>query len=272
MNLLFSIDAHFIEQFKTTLLSIAINNPTESFEVFVIQTKAFPQEAEIAAFCKRLNCTYRPLIVAPHDTFEQAPTSKRYPATIYYRLLAHNYLPETVDKILYLDADILCINNLAPLYHLALDDQLYAAASHSSLTNMTTMFNKVRLKSYESEGYFNSGVLLMNLKKIREEVTEQAIANFIEENKLNLLLPDQDILNGLYGDRIIKVPDERYNYDVRKNMTYEVSSMGEWTTDWVIKNTVFLHFCGKDKPWLENYSGRYGALYKHYFYHLTKIY
>ena len=40
--------------------------------------------------------------------------------------------------------------------------------------------------------------------------------------------------------------------------------------DWVIENTVFLHFCGKDKPWRKDYKGRYAALYKHY-QHRVKI-
>ena len=148
--------------------------------------------------------------------FKQAPVSDRYPESIYYRLLAQNYLPKDLDKVLYLDADILCINDLQPLYELPLEDHLYAAASHSKLTEVTTVINKVRLKNYESEGYFNSGVLLMNLTQLRQEVKEKEIAAFIQKNQLNLFLPDQDILNGLYGDRILGIPDQLYNYDVRK--------------------------------------------------------
>ncbi|OTE83185.1 UDP-galactose--LPS alpha1,2-galactosyltransferase WaaW, partial [Escherichia coli] len=89
--------------------------------------------------------------------FKTAPVSDRYPESIYYRLLAQNYLPQQVEKILYLDADILCINDLRPLYELTLGDFLYAAASHSKLTEVTTVINKVRLRNYESEGYYNSG-------------------------------------------------------------------------------------------------------------------
>ena len=86
------------------------------------------------------------------------------------------------------------------------------------LTEVTTVINKVRLKNYESEGYFNSGVLLMNLTQLRQEVKEKEIAAFIQKNQLNLFLPDQDILNGLYGDRILGIPDQLYNYDVRKTV------------------------------------------------------
>ena len=120
---------------------------------------------------------------------------------------------------------------MQPLYELPLEDHLYAAATanHSKLTEVTTVINKVRLKNYESEGYFNSGAfLLMNLTQLRQEVKEKEIAAFIQKNQLNLFLPDQDILNGLYGDRILGIPDQLYNYDVRKNRTYETISIGHW--------------------------------------------
>ena len=105
----------------------------------------------------------------------------------------------------------------------------------------------------------------MNLVNIRQEVKAEAIYQFIETNQLSLFLPDQDILNGLYGERILAIPDQLYNYDVRKNATYELISKGNWDLNWVIENSVVLHFCGKDKPWYDNYSGRYGSVYKHYY-------
>ena len=207
--------------------------------------------------------TYHPVVIGSGSIFTTAPVSDRYPESIYYRLLAQNYLPQQVEKILYLDADILCINDLRPLYELTLGDFLYAAASHSKLTEVTTVINKVRLRNYESEGYYNSGVLLMNVHQLRQEVKETEIAAFIEKNHLNLFLPDQDILNGLYGDRVLAIPDQLYNYDVRKNRTYETISLGEWSLDWVIEHTVLLHFCGKEKPWKKGYRSRYGSLYKY---------
>jgi UDP-glucose:(galactosyl)LPS alpha-1,2-glucosyltransferase len=263
MNLLFAIDDTFVEQLKTTLYSIWLHSSAKRFDVFVLQEEELIQTAELRQFCQGLEMGYHPVIIGTGSIFKQAPVSDRYPESIYYRLLAQNYLPKDLDKVLYLDADILCINDLQPLYDLMLEDYLYAAASHSKLTEVTTVINKVRLKNYESEGYFNSGVLLMNLAQLRQEVKEKEIAAFIQKNQLNLFLPDQDILNGLYGDRILAIPDQLYNYDVRKNRTYETISLGQWDLDWVINYTVLLHFCGKDKPWKKGYKSRYGSLYKY---------
>jgi len=267
INLLFSIDDGFVEQMKTTLFSIYHNaNPEHHFTVYVLQKEMLKQTKTIQEFCERWGMEYVPLVIGEDSLFDNAPVSSRYPETIYYRLMVHKYLPTSVEKILYLDADILCINDLSWLYELDLQGYLYAAASHKKLTNVTKMINQVRLKNYEAEGYYNSGVLLINLQKARKEVQAEDIFHFIQDNQYNLLLPDQDILNGLYGDKILSLPDEIYNYDVRKNATYDTISRGEWDLNWVIRNNVFLHFCGKEKPWQEKYRGRYASLYKYFWY------
>lgn len=265
INLLFSIDDTFVEQFQTTLYSIYENSPENDYQVFVLQKGLLEKNSEIQSFCEKIGVKYNPVVIEGEHLFKDAPVSKRYPETIYYRLLSHLYLPKTLNKILYLDADILCINDITSIYKTDLREGiLYAAASHSQLTNVTSVINKVRLGNYEAEGYFNSGVLLMNLAAIRKTVRAEDIFAFIDENKLNLFLPDQDILNALYGKNILRIPDQIYNYDVRKNAVYEAISSGAWDMDYIIENTVFLHFCGKDKPWYGNYRGRFSSLYKHY--------
>lgn len=268
MNLLFSIDDRYVDQLATVLTSIAENTPGDDFQVYVIADHPLADNDRLAAYCQSLQMTYHPIVIDPQD-FAQAPITDRYPTTIYYRLLAFQYLPADLDRILYLDADVLCINDLRPLYQLDLSRHLYASAIHTALTNTTDVINKIRLQNFDADGYYNSGVLLMNLDLIRQRVKAMDIFNYIEENRRVQLLPDQDVLNALYGDQIKSVPDELYNFDARKGRVYETISFGEWTLDWVMKHTAILHYCGRDKPWLPNKNtGCYTALYKHY-YNLT---
>lgn len=271
MNLLFAIDDNVVDQLLTTLYSIQENTPKESLSVYVIQNPKLKQTDKITAFCEKTKIEYHPIIIGD-GLFKDAPTTDRYPATIYYRLLAQEFLPKDIDRILYLDVDILVINSLLPLYNLSFDGDLYAAASHSALTSdVTDPINKLRLGNYEAESYYNSGVLLMNLPLIREQVHAKDIFKYIEDNKLALFLPDQDVLNGLYGHQFKQVPDEIYNYDARMSTIYQALGAGAWDLDWVIQNTVILHFCGRDKPWKPEYRGRYSGLYKHYAYKASKI-
>ncbi|AND79295.1 glycosyltransferase family 8 protein [Streptococcus pantholopis] len=267
LNLLYSIDDSYVDQFKVTLFSVWQNATAKNMAVYVLQKKLLRRNDEITEFCGQLGLAYFPVVIG-EEAFKDAPTTNRYPETIYYRLLAHEYLPEHLDRILYIDADILCLNDIVPLYRLDLSDKLFAAASHTSDTNIPELVNKLRLRNFESEGYFNSGVLLMNLELGRQEVRRQDILSYIEKNSLLLFLPDQDILNALYGHKTLLIPDQIYNYDARYNILYFTRSSGKWDLDWVIEHTVFLHFCGRDKPWKKDYRGRYSALYKHY-QHLT---
>lgn len=141
---------------------------------------------------------------------------------------------------------------------------LYAAASHNADGDILDFVNKLRLQNFEMESsYFNTGVLLMNLEAIRSTVERQAILDYIVKNRNLLILPDQDVLNGLYADRVLAVPDEVYNYDARYSMLYQARSGNQWDLDWVIAHTVFLHFAGRDKPWKASYRTRYAGLYKY---------
>lgn len=267
-NLLFSIDDDFSQQLMTTLMSIRDNHRHHAFNVYVLQKETLIKSAELKRFCQSLNMDYIPLVMGENFSyFENAPSSKRWPETIYYRLLAHLFLPSDLDRILYLDADILVINSLEELFQLPMDNYLYAAASHTN--EVLDQINRYRLKNKEIQNYYNTGVLLMNLSKIRHIVSEEAIVNYIETYGNRLLLPDQDVFNGLYGHQVKSLPDKIYNYDTRfALMDYLMREGSEdkepRDLEWTMENTVLLHFCGKDKPWRARTVTRFVALYLHY--------
>ncbi|MGT2928734.1 glycosyltransferase family 8 protein [Streptococcus dentasini] len=263
VNLLFTVDDAYVDQLKVTLYSIKQNLSAAEVHVYLLQKALLRKNDQLADFCQVLDYHYHPIIVGDQP-FKDAPTTDRYPDTIYYRLLAHEFLPKDINKILYLDADILCLNDFREFYQQELGQNLYAAASHNADSKIMDMINQLRLQNYEMESsYFNTGVLLMNLALIRQTVERQDILDYIEKNQTKLILPDQDVLNGLYADRVQAVPDEIYNYDARYSRLYKARSSGYWDIDWVIGNTVFLHFAGRDKPWKPNYTTRYAALYKY---------
>ena len=87
---------------------------------------------------------------------------------------------------------------------------------------------------------------------------------YVRDHAKELVLPDQDILNAVYGRRILEVDDSMWNYDARNYNNYLLRSAGVCDMDWVMKNTSILHFCGRSKPWQKGYIRRFGILYKHY--------
>lgn len=264
MNLLFTLDENYAEPLMTTLGSIFAVNTGTSFSVYILHAGLSQQTLErISRQCARHGSAAIPILIS-EDRFADAPVPGHYTAAMYYRLLAYTLLPQSVDKILYLDPDILVINRLDALYETDVSGYLYAAASHTDPTGIIDVVNQLRLAQHGSVGYFNTGVLLMNLEAQRAYIREDELMAFVQAHRSELILPDQDVLNAMYGDKVVKLDDSLYNYDARWYEVYRVVSGGEKELNWVMRNTVILHFCGKNKPWHKSFTGRFAALYKHY--------
>lgn len=263
MNLLLTLDENYLLPCKVMLDSLFASNPQEKDVTVYLLHSAIPggKLAELEAFCAAFGAKLIPVAVEP-TLFENAPTSKRYPKEMYYRLLSPLILPRQVERVLYLDPDMLIINPLRPLWEQNLGGNVFAAASHTGLTEMANEINQRRLDT-EHE-YFNSGVMLIDLKAARDLVTAEDVFRCVSEHEKELILPDQDVFNMLYGKQTLPVEDVLWNYDVRNYAKYLIRSSGSHDLNWVMDNTAVLHFCGKNKPWHADYKNPFGMLYLHY--------
>ena len=180
----------------------------------------------------------------------------------FQKAFALRCLPREVERVLYLDPDMLIINPLRPLWEMDLYGKTFAAASHTGLTEMANGINQMRLDT-EHE-YFNSGVMLIDLTAARKLVTAEDVFACVSEHEKELILPDQDVFNILYGKETRPVEDVLWNYDVRNYSKYLIRSAGKHDLSWVMRNTAVLHFCGRNKPWHEDYKNPFGMLYLHY--------
>lgn len=260
--LLTTLDENYLPQLQVLLTSIRLNNPGELFSLYLIHSGISQGKlGEISTQCNRYQYAFYPVAVE-ESLFRDAPVSRQYPKEMYYRLLAPYLLPESLDKILYLDPDILVINPLRPLWERELGLNLFAAAAHTGKAQLASGVNQLRLGTQGE--YYNSGVLLMNLKRGRVAIHSQEIFDYVQKHGRELLLPDQDVLNALYGERILPLEDVLWNYDARNFRSYLVQSGGICNMAWVMEHTSILHFCGKEKPWKKGYIRRFGVLYQHY--------
>lgn len=262
MELLVTVDKNYIPPLQVMLTSLYMNNPGEDVEMYLLHSRLQEKELEpLEKQCGRLGYKFFPVKIED-SWFSQAPVTKQYPREMYYRLLAPCFLPQKLHRILYLDPDILVINSLKPLWETDMKGRLFAAAAHTGKTNLANNINQVRLGT--THKYFNSGVLLINLDQGRKEILPEEIFRYAGEHAKELLLPDQDILNAVFGSRTLELDDYLWNYDARNYSTYLLRSGGVCDMDWVMGNTGILHFCGKTKPWQAGYIHRFGILYKHY--------
>ncbi len=173
-------------------------------------------------------------------------------AGAYLRLALHQILPE-VDKILYLDVDILVRDSLLPLWRTELDDNLLAAVKGPVGLSEKWIWNSDRpywhLLSGMQGRYINSGVLLMNLDGIRRRGLER---QWEELGRQKLYYQDQDILNITCKDAIVYLPlaCNRLAYmqeaDYHRFVEEGLSTREEYEE--AMEAPVILHYAG-EKPW-----------------------
>lgn len=260
--LLTTLDQNYLPQLQILLTSFAINNPGESVALYLLHS-GIPAEAfaGVQEQCAGYGYPFHPICVED-GLFQNAPVTRQYPKEMYYRLLAPHLLPSQLRRVLYLDPDTLIINPIRPLWETDMQGNLFAAAAHTGKAGLVNGVNQLRLGT-ERE-YYNSGVLLMDLDAGRQEIRPARLFQYVEQHRKELVLPDQDVLNALYSQRILPLEDVLWNYDARNYSSYLLLSGGVYDLPWVMEHTAILHFCGKEKPWKKTYIHRFGILYQHY--------
>lgn len=259
MNILVTLNSNYLKVLVVMLKSLAHSNKYKKFDVYVMNDSLTKKDIEYLKENSFKNINIIDLKVSDKE-FNKSPVTKRYPKEMYYRILAAYYLPKKVDKILYLDPDLVVINKIDKLYNINLDNYYFAAASH--IWGLLQTFNQIRLRMRRENIYINSGVMLMNIKLLRREQDKQDVYDFIKKNKNNLMLPDQDVLSGLYANKIL--PLDPYAYNMTEKLLNQTYFMPHINTRWIEENSVIIHYCGKNKPWNKKYKGSLNKFYNFY--------
>lgn len=264
-NILVTIDDNYLDPLLVMLYSLFISDVEEEFSVYLLYNNITDNNIEIIRRqVERKGNKFYPIKI-DSSKLKEAPTTNRYPLEMYYRLLAIEFLPDNLDRILYLDPDMIIRGNLNELYNMDMNDAFFAAATHVE-SKAINKINQLRLNTEEGFSYINTGVLLMNLDRLRKEQNIQDVFNYIEKNKNVLFLPDQDVIYGLYGNRIIIIDSYIYNM-TEKLYLLRPSSEGWLNLEWVRENSKIIHYCGRNKPWNKGYKGSLDC----FFYEVIKM-
>lgn len=259
MNILVTLNSNYINVLIVMLKSLAYNNRHKKFDVYVMNSSLTLDDINYLRDHVFKNINIIDLKVSSQE-LSDAPVTKRYPKEMYYRILASYYLPKKVDKILYLDPDLVVINGIDKLYNMKLDNYYFAAATH--IWGLLQTFNRIRLNMRRDSIYINSGVMLINVKLLRRDQNRKDVYNFINKNRGKLMLPDQDVISGLYANKIF--PLDSYVYNLTEKLIVSKRLLPTISDDWIRENTVIIHYCGKNKPWNKKYKGRLNKFYNFY--------
>lgn len=259
MNLLFCINPKFRPLLCQCLRSIVKNGGEEHYDAYILHSDLTDADMDaVRAVSDRVSCRFLSVDAGDFDGF---PESSRYPRQIYYRLAAPLLLPEELDRILYLDVDTLVINPLKELYTMDFQGNYYIACTH--IREALTKLNDRRLNVPDGSPYVNTGVMVLNLPALRENLTMDEIRRTALQKIDSFWLPDQDLLTVLHGDKILLADTQKYNLSDRILNIYNANPKNpRHNLDWVRENTVVIHYCGINRPWKPHYIGQLGVFYE----------
>lgn len=177
--------------------------------------------------------------------FKGLVTTSVFPNSIYYRFLLPQILSNE-DRVLYMDCDIIVRHALSSFYDLDIKDSPCAVVIDQN-TDDPVILNRVRTNS----PYWNSGVLLMNLKYWREYGLMKELVEFIDNNPDKCIFPDQDAMNILFDGKVVYAGVE---YNCQSRWFYDIASSRVSYKYWekinqAVSDPVIIHYCEYIKPW-----------------------
>lgn len=162
----------------------------------------------------------------------------------YLRLVAADVLPASLDRVLYLDSDLVVLDDLMPLWMTDLGGHPVAA-----VPDILTQPPRAALGIAPDHVYVNSGVLLIDLAAWRARGLTARIAGFVERQGSALEYHDQDALNAVL-QHDIRLLDFRWNLQAR-HMRFNDHALGVHRDAFrrAAAAPAILHYAGPEKPW-----------------------
>ena len=168
--------------------------------------------------------------------------------TSYSRLFVASLLPKDIDKIIYLDCDMLILDSFKELWMTNIEEYPCGA-----VLDVTDDFYKINLGFKLEDEYINAGFLLINLKKWRQDNVEEKFIQFMVENQNKFYQHDQGVLNEVFKNQFL-ILDPKYNFLPRfKVLSYDLARKylgikGEYYSKDIIdnakQNPIVVHFRG----------------------------
>jgi lipopolysaccharide biosynthesis glycosyltransferase len=193
-------------------------------------------------------------------------TKNFLPIATFFRLLIPEILPDELEKVIYLDCDLVVRGNLEQLWQIDLGDNYVLAAQDTWILYVSSpngLLNYQELKISPDSKYFNAGVLVINLKKWRtDDICAKAI-NYLKQKTEYIRYHDQDILNSLLSGKWGEL-DPRWNCSpssVYGFSSWKESPFSEEVYNDLIRDPYIIHYLSKKKPWTSRHT-----LLKEYFF------
>lgn len=252
MNIFISADDKYTYPAQVMLTSLLKNNGTQAHTIYFMHRNTNQSNIEkLETIVKSFNSQFIPLRITS-DNFKDFTATERFPIEIYFRLLIASLLPETEERALWLDVDLVVNNSLHDFYNQDFNGNAFVACR--DVYAREAHVKNLGLSDYSN--YINSGVILFNLPLMRK-ITLNDYYDFFLKHEDAIEFPDQDILNCIFENHIKVLDGNNYNVQVL-----------EWRfncDDYDLNKVSIVHFVGPLKPWVKTYTNPAAEIWDKYY-------
>ena len=246
----FGIDANYVKYAGVMMTSIVWNHPGQSI-CFHLACDGLHKEdkARLETFSKLYSHTRIEL----YDVREQLQSIKlfagtvpeRLNRTVFLRILLPELLPETARRLVYLDADMLCVGDLAPLWNANLEERAVGALLNPGNLRLS------RGLGLSHTRYLSAGTLVIDVAKWREQKLTQRVLKAYRKHGARFSLLEEDALNLVLDGDFTELPAEWIAFSEAFNPLLLRRQPGN----------LLLHFINDGKPWIRYCAPEMEELY-----------
>lgn len=246
VQIVFAADDNYCQHMTAAMASILLNSRKGNEFVFhVLHGELSDDNKQKIEKLKNLRSFNLYFYDMRNVDFSELPLNRDYiSVATYYRLYILDVLPKQLDKVLYMDCDMIAEGDVAELFQTNINRFMAAVAEDEG-----SKYQSDRMGFAAGVRYFNAGMVLFNLEKMRKTDFRRHCFDWFRKHKKIVILQDQDILNGVFSGKV-KYVSLAWNANGRLYRRNEIEHFYSEQEEIEAKqNPKIIHFTDRNKPW-----------------------
>lgn len=248
LHISYGIDRNFLYGCGISIASLLKKNSDISFSFHVFTDYFDDEQSRLFKALAEQYKTSIKIYLVDCEQLKSLPSTKNWSYATYFRFIIADYFSNQLERMIYMDADIMCQGSLRPLLDIQFEhNQIAAVVPERDSVWWQKRADALGIPSIAS-GYFNAGFLILNLVNWSKfDISTKAMELLSQDSvKAKLSYLDQDILNMLLTGKVIYL-DGKYN--TQYSINYELQKGKKENP--ITPDTVLIHYIGPTKPWHE---------------------